>query len=128
MSIRGVSAVAVGSVFALAISQNGAMSASLPIAVGECVQTTITAIGTRLEGTPGSGSAVEFANGGSQVSYDEVAAISRSQQGDAVRMCLVSIPQGCPPGDNRGREYKTTNLRTHASWTLADSEHSCGGA
>jgi hypothetical protein len=45
-----------------------------------------------------------------------------------VRICLVSLPQNCPPGDTRGRIYKTTNLRTRQSWTLPDSEHSCGGA
>ena len=31
-------------------------------------------------------------------------------------------------GDNRGKIYTTTNLRTLDSWTLTDSEHSCGGA
>ena len=43
-------------------------------------------------------------------------------------MCLIQIPYPCPPGDNRGRLYKTTNLRTHRSWTLRDAEHMCGGA
>ena len=51
-----------------------------------------------------------------------------SRPGDVVRVCLVSIPRPCPPGDKRGRVYKTTNLRTHGEWTLPDSEHSCGGA
>jgi hypothetical protein len=41
---------------------------------------------------------------------------------------LVSIPRHCPKGDNRGRVYRTTNLRTHKSWKLPDSEHMCGGA
>ncbi len=48
--------------------------------------------------------------------------------GDPVEMCLVSIPRDCPVGDDRGREYRTTNLRTRKSWRLPDSEHSCGGA
>ena len=61
-------------------------------------------------------------------SYDTVAAIIKSRPGDPVKMCLVSIPRGCPPGDNRGRMYKTTNLRTHGVWTLPDAEHRCGGA
>ncbi len=56
------------------------------------------------------------------------AAVDRSRPGDPVRICLVSIPKHCPPGDNRGRTYKTTNLRTHRAWTLPDSEHMCGGA
>ncbi len=104
----------------------------LPTALGTCVLTTISAIGTRLVATgrpvPGSGSAVNFANKGYQVSYSEVPAISSSQRGDRVYMCLMSVPKGCPPGDNRGRIYTTTNLRNMESWTLPDSEHSCGGA
>ncbi|MBV8889443.1 MAG: hypothetical protein JO305_07220 [Alphaproteobacteria bacterium] len=106
----------------------------LPTRVGQCTQTTIARIGFRLSDAttgrsdPSSGSAVNFANGGYQVSYDTVPPIAHSRAGDPVSMCLVSIPEGCPPGDNRGREYKTTNLRTRESWTLPDSEHSCGGA
>jgi hypothetical protein len=100
----------------------------LPERVGACANTRIKAIGTRLEGMPDSGSAVSFANGGDQVSYDTVPAIVHSKAGDPVRMCLVSIPRHCPKGDNRGRVYRTTNLRTHKSWKLPDSEHMCGGA
>ena len=55
-------------------------------------------------------------------------AIARSRPGDPIRLCLVSIPKHCPPGDDRGRFYKATNLRTGKSWTLPDSEHMCGGA
>ena len=77
---------------------------------------------------PGSGSAVRFANGAYQVSYDELEAVQHSRGGDKVFLCLIRIPRDCPPGDNRGRIYTTTNLRTLDSWTLPDSEHSCGGA
>ena len=106
----------------------------LPAAPGTCVLTTITSIGTRLvDGStgrpiPGSGSAVTFANKGYQVSYGQEPAITRSQRGNRVYMCLMKVPKGCPPGDNRGRIYTTTNLRNMESWTLPDSEHSCGGA
>lgn len=100
----------------------------LPTRVGACAKTRIKSIGTRLEGTPGSGSAVSFENGGDQVSYDTVPAIEGSKAGDPVRMCLVSIPRRCPKGDDRGRVYRTTNLRTHQTWKLPDSEHMCGGA
>jgi len=104
----------------------------LPQRVGLCVETRIKSVETRLVdgSTPitGSGSAVTFVNGGYQVSYDTVPAIEHSRPGDPVRMCLISIPQGCPRGDERGRLYKTTNLRTHRSWTLRDAEHMCGGA
>jgi hypothetical protein len=102
--------------------------------VGQCANTRIKQITTRLEDgfthvpLPGSGSAVSFTNGGYQVSYDTIAAIERSRVGDPVRMCLIQVPSDCPPGDDRGREYRTTNLRTHRSWTLRDAEHMCGGA
>jgi hypothetical protein len=106
----------------------------LPTQVGQCTNTTIKDVTTRLQDgatnkpIPGSGSAVDFANGGYQVSYDTIATITQSRAGDPVTICLVSLPKGCPPGDKRGITYKTTNLRTHGSWTLPDSEHMCGGA
>ena len=31
-------------------------------------------------------------------------------------------------GDQRGRIYQARNLRTGGTWTLPDSQHSCGGA
>jgi hypothetical protein len=99
----------------------------LPTLVGECVNTRVKLVATRL-GTPGSGSTVLFQNGGSQVSYDTVPAIDQSRKGDPVRMCLVYIPRNCPEGDYRGRKYRTTNLRSHQTWTEYDSEHLCGGA
>ncbi len=117
-----------------AISIAPAQAANLPKRVGACMETKIKSVGTRLvDGStgkpiPGSGSAVSFTNGGYQVSYDTVPAIEQSRPGDPARMCLVSIPRGCPKGDTRGRVYSTTNLRTHKSWRLPDSEHSCGGA
>jgi hypothetical protein len=100
----------------------------LPTQIGDCVSTTIQEIGTRLDGVPDSGSAVMFANGGVQVGYDRVAAIEQSRVGDAVRMCLQSIPHNCPRGDDRGRVYRVTNLRTQQTWVRPDSSHSCGGA
>lgn len=99
-----------------------------PINVGDCAQTTVTETGPRLEGVPDSGSAVVYANGKSQVSYDVVPAITHSQAGDGIQLCLVSIPENCPPGDERGRVYTATNARTGESWTLPDSQHMCGGA
>ena len=127
-SILAVTAAAI-------LLQTGLAAADpLPAKIRQCTNTTIKDIGTRLEDSttrqpiPGSGSAVDFANGGQQVSYETVAAITRSRAGDPVRMCLVSIPRGCPPGDDRGRIYKTTNLRTRGVWTLPDAEHQCGGA
>ncbi|MBI1867895.1 MAG: hypothetical protein HYS06_06325 [Methylocystis sp.] len=111
-----------------------AQAGDLPKRVGACVETRIKSVETRLvdgatnKPIPGSGSAVSLENGGYQVSYDTLPAIERSKAGDPVRMCLVSIPKDCPKGDDRGRMYRTTNLRTFKSWRLPDSEHSCGGA
>jgi hypothetical protein len=101
--------------------------------LGQCVQTKISWLGSRLESqdeqpVPGSGSAVQFANGLYQVSYQEEEPVNSSRMGDPVSICLVELPKHCPPGDDRGKTYKTTNLRTQKSWTLADSEHMCGGA
>ena len=102
--------------------------------VGTCVRTTISHVGQRLEDganhrvIPDSGSAVDFANGLGQVSYDQVPAVNQSRRGDPVFVCLMRLPDHCPPGDVRGKLYTTTNLRTEDSWTLPDSEHVCGGA
>src|SRR3569623_2127708 len=60
--------------------------------------------------------------------YEQVPAVDRSRRGDPARVCLAEIPTGCPKGDDRGREYKVTNLRTKKSWRLPDAEHGCGGA
>lgn len=101
---------------------------SLPMRIGDCVHTSISEKSSRLEGLPDSGSAVSFSNGGYQVDYAVVPAIQKSRVGDPVRMCLVSVKNDCPPGDDRGHIYQTTNLRTRSSWTLPDDEHLCGGA
>ena len=100
----------------------------LPTQVGQCTQTTVKTVGARLEGTPGSGSAIEYADGGTQVSYDQIPGIDDSQPGDVVKLCLVSLPSNCPAGDDRGKVYFGTNLRTGETWGEPDSEHSCGGA
>lgn len=116
------------------LSAGAAAADPLPTKIGQCTNTTIKDVTTRLqEGptykpVPGSGSAIDFVNGGYQVSYDTIDEITQSRAGDPVTMCLVSIPKGCPPGDNRGLTYKTTNLRTYGTWTLPDAEHMCGGA
>ena len=109
------------------LSLQSAEADPLPTVVGTCAETAIEEVGTRL-GTPDSGSVVSFVNGGVQISYDPVAGIINSQVGDPVNVCLVLVPEDCPPGDDRGKIYRTTNLRTGESWELPDSQHSCGGA
>ena len=121
---------------AMAISGGSApASRSLPRSVGQCVQTSVTSVTPRLD--PGhrptsadfdSGTAINFANGGYQVSYEREQPLLQSRPGDAAVLCLIEIPRHCPPGDARGRIYAASNLRTGMSWTLPDSEHGCGGA
>lgn len=103
--------------------------------VGQCAVTRIDQIGPRLgDGNDtisrpdDTGTSVSFANGVHQVSYDLEKPIARSRIGDAARVCLVSVPRNCPPGDDRGRQYAVTNLRTGERWKLYDSQHICGGA
>ena len=57
---------------------------NLPKHVGDCATTKVQKIETRLvdgsnQPVKGSGSAVEFANGGYQVSYDTVPAVEASR-------------------------------------------------
>ena len=107
-------------------------TSGLPTEIGQCVNTSIAQIGSRfaddINANPDDGSAVQFANGGGQVSYDKEPGLLHAEVGDPVLMCLVQLPQDCPPGDDRGKVYTTTDLRTQESWTLSDSQHSCGGA
>ena len=98
------------------------------LGVGQCTNTKVIKLGTRLLDTPGSGTAIQFANSIALVSYDIVPAAEASKPGDKVKMCLKSVPRNCPPGDERGKVYTVTNLRTHQSFTLPDSQHECGGA
>ena len=94
----------------------------------QCVKTRISELGSRLQGSPNSGSAVVYEIGVPGVSYDIIPALRHSQVGDPVEVCLQSIPEGCPKGDDRGKVYSARNLRTGARWTLPDSQHLCGGA
>lgn len=117
----------------LAVLTPQAFAAPLPRKIGSCANTFVNEVGYRISGGGGflpQGSSITFTNGGFQVEYDRVEAIHRSRPGDKVRVCLTFIPDcsDAPPGDQRGRIYKTTNLRTGESWTLPDSQHSCGGA
>lgn len=106
----------------------------LPTNIGQCALTKVARVAYRLqEGENGpyikdSGSAIEYTNKGYQVSYAAEPGVDNSKAGDVVNLCLVGIPENCPAGDDRGKEYKATNLRTHDTWLLHDSEHSCGRA
>ena len=99
-----------------------------PTAIGQCALMEVKEVGARLQGQPGSGSALSYQDGTAQVSYDQVPGMDAAKPGDLVNLCLVSLPQNCPPGDDRGKVYRATDQRTGLSWTAPDSEHSCGGA
>ena len=113
---------------ALALTPPALAKEPVPKKIGQCVATRIKTLESRLEDMPDSGSAVGYTNGLYQVSYEIVPGIATSRVGDRAKVCLVELPQDCPKGDDRGKVYKATNLRTHKSWTAPDSEHSCGGA
>lgn len=105
-----------------------AQAGATPTHVGDCVETSVREIASRLEGMPNSGSAISYANNIYQVSYDMIDGVTHSRVGDPIHLCLVSLPENCPPGDDRGKTYRATNGRTHEAWTAADAEHMCGGA
>ena len=119
-ALRGASAVLIliaGTASALAEDAKG----HVPKKAGQCVRTEISELGSRLEGSPDSGSAIAYANGVTGVSYDIITAIRRSRAGDPRTLCLVSVPRNCPPGDDRGKVYCAVNGRTQERWSLPDS-------
>jgi hypothetical protein len=109
----------------------------LPTVISGCVTTSFLDIADRF-GDPltagpnadgfDTGSSASFRNGGFVISYSKEPILLASRVGEKVTMCLVSIPKDCPPGDDRGRFYRITNLKTGLSGILADSQHMCGGA
>jgi uncharacterized protein len=101
---------------------------AIPRRVGGCALSAVKTVGTRLEGTPGSGSEVIEANGALEVSYDQIPAMDAARRGDPALVCLISLPQDCPPGDVRGKVYGVADLRTLGAWSQPDAEHLCGGA
>ena len=117
-----LTAAAVGSCTSVAAAQSPLRK------VGECVDTQIAEIGSRLQGAPDSGTTISYANGVYGVSYDIEPAIRKSRVGDPITLCLSSVPKGCPKGDDRGKIYRAINIRTRARWELPDSQHMCGGA
>ena len=104
-----------------------------PASKPHCQNTTVKVATTRLEadGRPvyDSGVAIVFANGVTAVDYQPGNPIAmRERAGDKVQTCLYSVPKNCPPGDDRGKVYRTYDYRLHAAYYLPATEHSCGGA
>ena len=107
-----------------------AAKGKVPQRVGDCVDTRISFIGG-VYAAPApnqDGAIVNYENDEASVSFKQEPEIERSQLGDPIRLCLVSIDRACPKGDRRSRVYRVTNLRTHGVWELGNSMHACGGA
>jgi hypothetical protein len=106
-----------------------AVASPLPSVLGECAETTIVELGVNPTGAPGGGSTIRYENGGNQISFNKIGELETARVGDPVRICLVFQARDCPPGDERGRVYKATNLRTGLSWEAPDTlVHNCAGA
>jgi hypothetical protein len=106
-----------------------AVASPLPSTLGECTETTIAELGINAMGAPGGGSTIRYENGGNQISFYKLDELETARVGDPVRICLVFQARNCQPGDERGRVYKATNLRTDLSWEAPDSLlHDCAGA
>ena len=70
----------------------------------------------------GSGVGIDYANGATQVTYQDEKPNPRmmlSRLGDPVILCLVKLDTTCPEHDDRGRIYKTNSLRTKKTWQSA---------
>jgi hypothetical protein len=106
---------------------------SLPAAIGRCAETIVTKVVRRPyeNGGPATanfGSAIQYKNGGGQISSEQNAGIDASMPGDRVQICLVALPHNCPRGDNQGAVYHALNMRTGQDWDAPNSERACGGA
>jgi hypothetical protein len=113
------------------------LAPGVPRTTGQCRTTTIALIAGRVTPRPDRemGYTMIYRNGMTQVDYRVYPGVLRSRVGDRVRLCVVGLPEvadlphhRCPPGDERGYQYRATNLRTHLSWTSANAAHSCAGA
>ncbi len=106
------------------------------IKVGDCVNTAISELGPRLcsgdctGNLPfnDTGDTIIAENGIYGVSYDRIPGLEASKVGDGVKICLKSIPKGCPANDDRDYNWVWKDLRTAKTFELFDSEHMCGGA
>lgn len=102
--------------------------------VGQCFNTQVRQVTFRLFDEAvrrpvfGSGSKILFADGHENVEYDQVAVMDASRPGDPARLCVRSLPTGCPAGDSRGITYFVEDIRTGKRWESSDSPHPCDGA
>jgi uncharacterized protein YecT (DUF1311 family) len=115
-----------------------------PARVGDCADSVIAGKETRFQGTtPGEAGGELFVRLGNGLtlylidvslnpppeSADRyMYSTSDFAIGDRVRVCLTSLPQDCPPGDDRGKQYSVLNYKNQLSFNGVDSWHTCGGA
>lgn len=113
-----------------------------PTSVGRCSQTTVTSKRFRMAPSPGDPGyrpsssplgkevLISLANGIGVYAGDGDAFILSNTfaAGHRVRLCLDSVPKNCPPGDDRGKVYRLTDLQTQRTLKGIDSWHLCGGA
>ena len=90
-----------------------------------CRDTTITKITTRLvesdgRPVPGSGTTIKFKTGLVLVDYDTPNTVERQGPGDRVQVCLVAVPDGCPPGDDRGKGYRVFDYGLREAYVMID--------
>lgn len=128
--------------FSSSISQQSVND--LPTKIGKCADSFVAEKTTRFEdavpGEAGGEVNIGFANG-LGVYITEVPYLSNDAnpdkhlyhsqdfvKGDKVKICLISVPQECPPGDERGKAYSVTNYKNKKTFSGVDSWHSCGGA
>jgi hypothetical protein len=83
-----------------------------------CVISSVKDVGTRLSGSngkkvPGSGTAIYFKNELFLVSYDTVRQAELSKNADKVKICLMYLPEDCPPGDDRGKTYTVIRVSAY---------------
>lgn len=96
--------------------------------LGACFLDKIKSIEPRLNnGSFDSGVFSDYESGTRAVSYDAQSEVIKSRPGDNIIVCLKSLPDNCPVGDERGAVYFTHNLRTGENWVLPADSHSCGG-
>ena len=85
-----------------------------------CEETKVREVGTRLtsqgQPVPWSGVSIAFENGVYLTSYDTVRVVQNQRPGDQVRVCLVAVPVGCPPGDDRGKRYSVYDYNQNETY------------
>jgi hypothetical protein len=126
----------------LAIGSRASFAAPPPKRIGQCADSFVQAKRFRMAPSPGDPGYsrttddlgkevfISLANGIGVYSGegDDFILSSSFAAGHKVKVCLESLPQNCPPGDNRGKGYSFYDYMTGFRVTGVDSWHLCGGA